>query len=430
MASMIINPADPLSQSFTIADGSYNGPGGNSTATSLRLYGKGALEWGESVNENLVKLMENFSSATAPLNPINGQAWVENVIYYRNASTNIFYVFSSTAGVWTAINVISSLSQPTAVKGQYWFNTSTQKLHYYHQLFSQYPLSWLPRSYMSGGEAPSASLRPQQQLRVYDASTGAWAPAPVVELSTSVAPPQGNRPGSLRFNPDTNVLSVWTGAVWNSTGGSGSSTPVASYTLPTASSVTLGGVKIGPSLSIDSSGTLDVGSAVVPVATTTAVGGVKVGAGLAVTGDGTLSSTFTVPVASATVLGGVKVGAGLTISSGTLSVSTPTPTLVWSSVGVGAPSAVGANGGPDVSTASDGVLACVITGLPDDLITVTKLGTHTNSTYHHILVGTDPWTVHARYAGSEIVVLFYPESSGPTYIGANISSSVTHVYKM
>lgn len=61
-----------------------------------------------------------------------------------------------------------------------------------------------------------------------------------------------------------------------------------------------------------------------PAATTTTLGGVKVGAGLSVTKDGTLSATGgsgNIPIASDTVLGGIKVGESLSIESdGTLSV--------------------------------------------------------------------------------------------------------------
>lgn len=61
-----------------------------------------------------------------------------------------------------------------------------------------------------------------------------------------------------------------------------------------------------------------------PAATTTTLGGVKVGAGLSVTEDGTLSATGgsgNIPIASDTVLGGIKVGESLSIEDdGTLSV--------------------------------------------------------------------------------------------------------------
>jgi hypothetical protein len=63
-----------------------------------------------------------------------------------------------------------------------------------------------------------------------------------------------------------------------------------------------------------------------PAATTSTLGGVKVGTGLAVTGDGTLSATgggsYTLPVATASVLGGVKQGSSVSVAAdGVLSIA-------------------------------------------------------------------------------------------------------------
>ena len=79
---------------------------------------------------------------------------------------------------------------------------------------------------------------------------------------------------------------------------------VADYILPTASSNTLGGVKIGSNINIDSSGHISV-----PIATVSSLGLVKVGTGLAVSSDGTLTATGTyeLPQATKNTLGGVYV---------------------------------------------------------------------------------------------------------------------------
>ena len=79
---------------------------------------------------------------------------------------------------------------------------------------------------------------------------------------------------------------------------------VADYILPTATSSTLGGVKIGDNIDIDSTGHISV-----PIASQSSVGLVKVGTGLAVSSDGTLTATGTyeLPEATKTTLGGVYV---------------------------------------------------------------------------------------------------------------------------
>lgn len=327
-----INFADPLSTSFTIPDGAYNGPGGNSSSTSMRLYGKGALDWGESVNENLVKLLETFNSATPPTNPVNGQLWMENRLYYRSVSTGTFYRFSYSTNTWVAINVIQSSGAPTAVKGQYWFDTTSGKLYLYHQLFAQQPLSWNNRLYTTGNSAPDPAARPLMTLRVFDSSISDWSSVPVVEISSVTSAPAGSRPGTLRFNPSTGTLMIWTGFAWNSASGGGGGTG-SEYILPTATSMILGGVKVGDGLVISSEGTLSVEPITIPTASVTTAGTVKIGTGLDVDVDGTISVTpgggggvpYTLPAATTTVLGGVKVGSGLTVSvDGTLD-ATPTP---------------------------------------------------------------------------------------------------------
>ena len=103
-----------------------------------------------------------------------------------------------------------------------------------------------------------------------------------------------------------------------------------SYTLPVASATTLGGIKVGANLTIDSDGTLNASGGddpyVLPKATTTTLGGMIVGDNLEVDSNGRVSakagSSYTLPVATTEVLGGVKQGEGCEIASdGTLKVT-------------------------------------------------------------------------------------------------------------
>ncbi len=91
------------------------------------------------------------------------------------------------------------------------------------------------------------------------------------------------------------------------------------YSLPAATSTTLGGIKVGDNLSIDASGRLS-GAApyALPAATTSTRGGVKVGSGLSVTGDGTLSADaqeYSLPTASYYTLGGIRIGSNLSMDA-------------------------------------------------------------------------------------------------------------------
>ncbi|MDR0742321.1 MAG: hypothetical protein LBE98_02555 [Puniceicoccales bacterium] len=103
-----------------------------------------------------------------------------------------------------------------------------------------------------------------------------------------------------------------------------------SYTLPTASTNTLGGVKVGDNLTItDGVLSADDQSYTLPTASTNTLGGVKVGNNLTIA-NGVLSAddqSYTLPTASTNTLGGIKVGNNLTITDGVLSADDQSYTL-------------------------------------------------------------------------------------------------------
>jgi hypothetical protein len=112
----------------------------------------------------------------------------------------------------------------------------------------------------------------------------------------------------------------------STTDGLGWENESSSYTLPTASASTLGGVKVGNNLTI-ASGVLSAND--LPTASANTLGGIKVGRNHTVS-EGGLSAddqSYTLPTASTKTLGGVKVGTNLTIAEGVLSADDQTYTL-------------------------------------------------------------------------------------------------------
>ena len=99
----------------------------------------------------------------------------------------------------------------------------------------------------------------------------------------------------------------------------------AAYTLPTASSSTLGGVKIGSGLTINTSGVLSAdvtSSTLTAYAKTADLSAVaKSGSYNDLTNKPTIPSAYTLPAASSSVMGGVKVGNNISVTSGTISVT-------------------------------------------------------------------------------------------------------------
>jgi hypothetical protein len=100
----------------TINDGQTN-----STATSLTLVGKNFAGYGTFLNENFVKLLENFASANEPANPKQGQVWYQT-------STKVLQVYNGSA--WKSISGAQSIAdEPTyRVAGDLWFDSVNQQL--------------------------------------------------------------------------------------------------------------------------------------------------------------------------------------------------------------------------------------------------------------------------------------------------------------
>jgi hypothetical protein len=138
----------------------------------------------------------------------------------------------------------------------------------------------------------------------------------------------------LHLNTDLADAYIASAATWNAkqdalNGGTGfvkSTAGVISYDgstyVPTSRTLTINGTAFD--LSADRSWTIS--SYTLPTASTTVLGGVKVdGSTITINGSGVISasgSTYTLPTATDTVLGGVKIGSGVTITSGVISVST------------------------------------------------------------------------------------------------------------
>lgn len=105
----------------------------------------------------------------------------------------------------------------------------------------------------------------------------------------------------------------------------GGSSGGGSYTLPTASSSTLGGVKIGAGLTINNSGVV---SADVTASTLTAYAKTTDLSAVATSGNyndlsnkPTIPAAYTLPNATSSTLGGVKVGSNISVSNGTIGIT-------------------------------------------------------------------------------------------------------------
>jgi hypothetical protein len=80
--------------------------GAVSANTSLIVLGKGAFDYGEPIQTNMVHLLENFSNITRPSYPIEGQLWYKNATggdprFPADPGNVGLYLFNNT--VWTQV---------------------------------------------------------------------------------------------------------------------------------------------------------------------------------------------------------------------------------------------------------------------------------------------------------------------------------------
>ena len=217
MAEYTVNLTDPLSPSISIPPKGVNGPGTPVADTSLRLYGAGYVNWGEAVNENFVRLLENFMGASAPVNPVAGQLWAETRLFYRDSVSGFVYKYDVTPGSgtyhqWVQITVTSQATASTAVVGAYWWNTSDSKLYEYQSAYDGVAPSWMWRRSATGSGVPAGA--PETQLKMFNSAAEDWEGVGVVTISSSTASPSDNQAGTLRYDNVTDTLYVWDGLAW------------------------------------------------------------------------------------------------------------------------------------------------------------------------------------------------------------------------
>lgn len=95
----------------------------DTTTTDITLVGKNYKGFGEFLNENFIKIMENFAGTSAPGNPLVGQLWYDTgearMKLYDGTS------FRSAGGP------IVSNEQPSMVGGDIWIDNENNKMYFF-----------------------------------------------------------------------------------------------------------------------------------------------------------------------------------------------------------------------------------------------------------------------------------------------------------
>jgi len=103
----------------TVADGTID------TTTDLTLIGKNYAGYGEFFNENLVKLLENFSNTTAPASPLAGQMWWDK-------TNTLLKVYNGSSFKTVSSSTASASTPSSSVTGDLWWDTTNGQLKVYN----------------------------------------------------------------------------------------------------------------------------------------------------------------------------------------------------------------------------------------------------------------------------------------------------------
>jgi len=96
----------------------------DTTATDLALIGKNVTGYGEYLNENFVKLLENFASTSAPNNPITGQIWFD-------VSENRLKVYDGNGFRIGSGPIVSGTAPLNPIQGDFWIDSEENQLYFY-----------------------------------------------------------------------------------------------------------------------------------------------------------------------------------------------------------------------------------------------------------------------------------------------------------
>jgi hypothetical protein len=102
----------------TIADGTIN------TSSSMTLVGKNYAGYGQFLDDNFMRLLENGANTTAPASPLTGQLWWDK-------TNNLLKVYNGTTFKVISASTASASAPVSNVTGDLWYDTVNQQLKVY-----------------------------------------------------------------------------------------------------------------------------------------------------------------------------------------------------------------------------------------------------------------------------------------------------------
>lgn len=116
--SYIINKTDG-SVLTEVVDGTVD-----QTTTDITLVGKNSTSYGEFLNENFIKILENFANTNQPNNPIAGQLWFDT-------SENRLKVYDGNGFKVSGGTIVSTTQPSSFAQGDIWIDSKRRQLYFH-----------------------------------------------------------------------------------------------------------------------------------------------------------------------------------------------------------------------------------------------------------------------------------------------------------
>ena len=95
------------------------------SSADIALIGKNYQGFGESINENFIKMLENFSNSTAPVKPLKGQLWYDT-------ATGRLKIYDGTTFRSTDSTIYASSQPSELIPGDIWIDASKDQLLFWN----------------------------------------------------------------------------------------------------------------------------------------------------------------------------------------------------------------------------------------------------------------------------------------------------------